>query len=59
MSVLSAPSYYAKANIKDANGNYVVPLNSKWRFMELMHIFDPKAPNQNRIYTVELKDGSL
>jgi hypothetical protein len=49
------PGCYAKANIKDKHGNYLVPLNSKWRFMELKHVFDPKAPNKNHIYTVELK----
>ena len=49
------PGYYAKANIKDRNGNYLVPLNSKWRFMELTHVFNPDQPKQGHIYWVELK----
>ena len=53
-SLKMLPGYYARANIKDANGNYLVALNSKWRFMELTHVFDPKAPKQGHIYTVGL-----
>ena len=49
------PGYYATVQLKDALGNYLPANNSKWRFMELNHIFDPAAPNQNHIYTVELK----
>ena len=49
------PGYYASANIEDANGHYLVALNSKWRFMELTHVFDPKAPVQGHVYTVALK----
>jgi hypothetical protein len=38
----------------DQNTTGKILLN-KWRFMELTHVFDPKAPKQGHIYTVALK----
>lgn len=51
------PGYYATVRIQDGNGNYVTPNNSKWRFMELTHTFDPSQRDSKggHVYTVDLK----
>lgn len=49
------PGYYATANIKDRNGNYLMVLNSKWRFMELTHTYNPDQPKEGHIYYVAIK----